>query len=447
MTDTANPTVLDALRSTAAGPFLDRPVTDVLGDLGLPQLPQLPEIPGLPELQLPALPTIDPTALIEPVVELLTGFGSGSLGSGFDPTTLLSSVADVLTSAASQSSSAMSKVSSSWVGDAAVAAQAKSIQVQQDALNVAAQGQHQKLILLDAERVVAQGYAEVTGIIAKLIGQLIAAAPLLPTPAGLPFMIGLATEAAAEAGVVVAKTRGELTVKTMEIAGAGTKIMVAGAPLASNAAALANAVNTAVQPLTSIAPTVAAKVVEKGTSVVSAGSDAVSKISSTGQQLLSGLSPSTTQTPTTTPTGTKTEDKDKNDKSTDTGGDGGGGGGPSGLIGGVPAGGGSPSQLSNWSGARGGLGDGSPASGSPSSRASNQSTQAQTTRTSPGMMPGSGAAGRAGDAGASGDRTTNTNLVTGSHGDEVVGLIEGVSMPVVGALDDLQEPPDKELTL
>lgn len=446
MTDTASPTVLDALRGSAAGPFLDRPVTDVLRDLGLPQLPQFPEIPGLPELSLPALPTIDPTVLIQPVVEMLSGFGSGSLGEGFDPSSLLSSVADVLTSAASQSSSAMSKVSNSWVGDAANAAKTKSVQVQQDALNVAAQGQQQKLILLDAERVVAQGYAEVTGIISKFIGQLLASIPMLATPAGLPLVIGLATDAAVEAGVVVAKTRGELTVKTMEIAGAGTKILVAGAPLAANAAALANAVNTAVQPLTSIAPTVAAAVVEKGSTVVSAGADVVEQVSTTGQEILSSLSPTTTTSPTgTTPTGTKTEDKDKNEKSTEGAG-GGDGGGLSGLVSGAPTTGTPTSPLNNWTGSRTGLGESTTGSGSPS-RSSAQTVQQTSRASSPGMMPGAGAAGRAGDAGASESDRANTNLVTGSHGDEVVGVIEGVSIPVVGAFDDLQEPPDKELTL
>ncbi|WP_306360376.1 hypothetical protein [Nocardia sp. CC227C] len=419
-------------------------------DLGLPQLPQLPEIPGFPEFQLPALPSIDPTALIQPVVELLGGFGTGSLGEGFNPATLLSSVADVLTSAASQSSAAMNQVSNGWVSDAALAAQAKSVQAQKDAHVVAAQGQQQKLILLDAQRVVAQGYAEVTAIISKFIAQLIASAPLLPTPAGLPFVIGLATEAAAEAGVVVARTRGELTVKTMEIAAAGTKVLVAGAPLAANAAQLANAVNAAVQPLTSIAPTVAAKVVEKGTTAVSTASDVVGKISNTGQEIISGLNPSgTTPTTTTTPTGTKNDEKDKNGKPTEVDGGDGGGGSPGGMVGGIPTGG-SPSQLSNYGGPRGGLSDGGLGSGSPSNRSSSTTAQTQTARTttSPSMMPtGAGAAGRAGDAGAAGAERSNTNLVTGSHGDEVVGVIEGVSIPVVGAFDDLQEPPDKELTL
>ncbi|WP_280482150.1 hypothetical protein [Nocardia cyriacigeorgica] len=39
-------------------------------------------------------------------------------------------------------------------------------------------------------------------------------------------------------------------------------------------------------------------------------------------------------------------------------------------------------------------------------------------------------------------------LVSGQHGDEVVGDIEGVSLPVVGAAEPQSEaPPDKELTL
>ncbi|WP_280406853.1 hypothetical protein [Nocardia carnea] len=39
-------------------------------------------------------------------------------------------------------------------------------------------------------------------------------------------------------------------------------------------------------------------------------------------------------------------------------------------------------------------------------------------------------------------------LVSAEHGDEVVGSIEGVAVPVVGAAESTSEPPpDKELTL
>jgi hypothetical protein len=39
-------------------------------------------------------------------------------------------------------------------------------------------------------------------------------------------------------------------------------------------------------------------------------------------------------------------------------------------------------------------------------------------------------------------------MVSAEHGDEVVGTLEGIAVPVVGAAETASEPPpDKELTL
>lgn len=72
----------------------------------------------------------------------------------------------------------------------------------------------------------------------------------------------------------------------------------------------------------------------------------------------------------------------------------------------------------------------------------------------PGMVPMAGAAGAASMA-RSGEQTTDGMrglLVTEQHGNEVVGEIEGASLPVVGAAERVSEPldsepPDKSLTL
>ena len=82
----------------------------------------------------------------------------------------------------------------------------------------------------------------------------------------------------------------------------------------------------------------------------------------------------------------------------------------------------------------------------PGSCTSSPATAGTTATTSPGMASGAGAAGRAGaaDEESTSDRS---GLVTGAHGDEVVGVIEGVVLPVVGAIEAIEEPPDKALTL
>ncbi|MFE6862777.1 hypothetical protein [Nocardia sp. NPDC057668] len=448
-----SPTVADVLYSSPVGPLMDQPVADVLSNIGLPQLPALPEItlPDLSGLEMPTLPTIDLSTLIEPVTSLLSSFGSGSLGDGFDPTSIFSAVTSALSSASSNSKSAMQQLSTGMLGQAADAAQIKSDLVQADYPKVLNQGNEQRAILLDAQRVVAQGYAELTALISRFIASATAAGAFIWTPAGLPTLIALATEAISEGTAIVAKTRVELAVKTAEIAVAGIKIPITGAPNLADAATLANNVISAMEPYANIAKTVGEKVIEKGGEVVSAGSEVVSEISSTGQEILSGLTSTTTDTKTTTTdpktTTTTTEEKTTEEKVTgeDGGaGDGGGGGGGGGLgLGGVPT---STSPLNNVA-ARVPTGESSPLSGQP--RTSTASAVPQTTRagTSP-MMGGMGAgAGRAGDAGESGSGADRSNLVTGAHGDEVVGQIEGVSIPVVGAVEVVEESPDKALTL
>lgn len=452
----ASVTVADALRSSPVGAYMDRSATDVLGTLNLPQLPQLPAItlPDLSGLQLPTLPTIDLTTLVTPLTELLSSFGSGvsKLGESFDPTAIFSALSSALTSVLSSTQSAISQVSTSWTGEAAEGAKIKSAAVQKDIPTVANQGQQLNIILLDAERIVAQGYALLTALISRTIASIVAAGAFILTPAGLPALIAIATDAMSEGLAIVAQTRLELTGKTLEVVAAGVKIPITGAPTIADAAVLANQVVSAMQPYTNIASTVAQKVVEKGSSVVTAGSTVAKEVATQGQSVISALTNTTDTSKKTTDTTTdkKTTDEKTTDekKTTEGAGDGGGGGGGGGLgIGGVPT---TTSPLSNLT-SRVPTGESNPLSGSPSGRANQNGNQTvRATTTSPAMsgMGGMGAgAGRAGDAGESGAGADRSNLVTGAHGDEVVGLIEGVSIPVVGAVEVVEESPDKALTL
>lgn len=136
----------------------------------------------------------------------------------------------------------------------------------------------------------------------------------------------------------------------------------------------------------------------------------------------------------------------------------GGGGGLGGLGGGGGAVAAAARQLSPWVdgrtagnlGAAGASGVGNPASAMQAG-ASSAARSSTTAAGSPGgMMPMSPMAaagmGRGAEDAANGLRN---ELVTASHGNEVVGDIEGASLPVVGAAnaDGLNEPPDQALTL
>lgn len=445
MTNPSNPTVLDGLRSSPIGPYLDTPVTDVLSQMGLPQLPQIPQIslPDLSGLQLPTLPTIDPTALIQPVTSLLQSFGTGSLSnSNFNPATIITSLISALTSALSQSKSATSTLMNTFSGEGATAAQLKSNEVEAQSGTVAAQGAQQRVILMSAEAIVAEGYAEMSALIAQFIAQVTAATALIATPAGIPWLIATATETINAGLAIAAKTKVQLAGSTAEILEAGTKIMIAGAPVASNISNLVNMVGTALQPITSVAPTVAEKVVEKGATVLSSGvSDISSALSNSNNNTnTNNTNKTTTTTPSTTTTKTDEAKKTENQDGAKTDG---GGGSPLGTI----FGGGMPTTTTPSTTVG--------ANRIPTGEVSNTgagipktTTEAngRTTATSSPGMTGAGAAGRAGaaDEESTSDRS---GLVTGAHGDEVVGVIEGVVLPVVGAIEAIEEPPDKALTL
>lgn len=446
MTSSPNPTVLDELRGSPIGPYLDTPVTDVLSHMGLPQLPQIPAItlPDLSGLQLPTLPTIDPTTLIQPVMSLLQSFGTGSLSnSGFNPATILTSLISALTSATSASKSATDKVMNTWTGDAATAAQDKSHAVEAQSGEVAAQGAQQHGILIAAEAIVGEGYAEMSALITQFIAQVTGAMALIMTPAGLPWLIATATETINAGMAIAAKTSLQLAGSTADIAAAGTKIMIAGAPIASNIGTLVNMVGTALQPVASVAPTVAEKVVEKGASVVSSGVSDISSALSNGNKTTTTNTDTNKTTTTTTPTNTttKTDDTKKTGDPSTTKNDG-TGGSPLGTIlgGGVPT---TATPASTLGSSR--IPTGEVTSGAGVPKTVTEANGRTTATTSP-SMTGAGAAGRAGaaDEESTSDRS---GLVTGAHGDEVVGVIEGVVLPVVGAIEAIEEPPDKALTL
>ncbi|AYF76590.1 hypothetical protein D7D52_25365 [Nocardia yunnanensis] len=445
MTTPSNPTVLDELRSSPIGPYLDTPVTDVLSNLGLPQLPQLPSItlPDLSGLQLPTLPTIDLTSLISPVTSLLQSFGSGISSSGLNPATILTSLVSALTSAVSQSKSATSTVMNSWTGDAATAAQDTSNVVEGQSLQVAAQGTQQHGILLGAQAIVAEGYAEMSALIAQFIAQVSAATALLVTPAGIPWLIETATTTISSGMAIAAKTSAQLAGSTAEIVAAGEKILIAGAPIASNIESLVSMVGTALQPVTSALPTAAADLAQKGASVVSTGvSDISSALSSSNNSNSNTNTDTKTNNKTNQPTVTDTKTDEKKTDSPDTTKTDGGGGTPmSTVFGGVPT---STTPATTLGTSRIPTGEVS-STGSGIPKTTTEVNGRSTATTSPSM----GAAGAAGRAGAADEESTSdrSGLVTAAHGDEVIGAIEGVVQPVVGAIEAIEEPPDKALTL
>ncbi|MFE3542331.1 hypothetical protein ACFXK0_05095 [Nocardia sp. NPDC059177] len=439
-----DPTVLDLLRASSLAPMLDQPVSQVLSSMGLPQLPQLPEFIQLPDM--PPLPTIDLTALMQPLTELASAFGSGDLGgtisdgiSSINPADALSTITSVLETTMSLGSTALQAVMQLWQSDAATDATVKATSAAANGAELATQSTAEKGVLTHGAGNVAVGTSLMTALIARFSASLAVLVPLAgTTPGGQAALIAATVEAVTEGLGITAETKAEMVMRAVEMTQAGEKVPVTNAP---------SGVESSTESLSQLMSLVSP--------LMSAASTAVSSISSLAEQV-SSLSTSTTDDTTTTTGDTTTTDTDLTDaETTENLAAAGGGGGVIGGVGAIGGAGAASTSLSPWQGRSAGLGGAGGLGGVSGGTAGGASvTTASATGSSPGYMPMGGAAGAAGapmaravDGG--GNEAVHSQLVTGNHGDEVVGQLDGVATPVVGAVESVstEAPPDKELSL
>ncbi|WP_431953538.1 hypothetical protein [Nocardia lijiangensis] len=453
MSDAVDQSVLDLLRQSAVGPMLDRPVNDVLKDMGLPQLPDLSALPPIPGL--PPLPVIDLSVLAKPLTDLASTFGTGQFPASapapapaadanptagadpaaapaapaIDPTQVLTQISTVVQTMVQLGTTALQAVMTLWQSQAAAKAADKGTQTQKDGAAVAQQGAETSLGVASAAGTVFRGGALMAAIIAKYMASVAASAPFLATPGGQAFLLAMSAETLAEATAVVAETRAELTVHSAEMTATGRKVPVTDAPKGVDPMQMMSQLMQVVGPLANVATT---------------GAQSIAQAHATLNQPKPLV------------------DTDQKDKFTADGpggarpaGVGMGGGGGGGAVAAAPG-----RPLSPWVDARaaGSLGaaGAAPGAGATGAGASSPAGGARGTAmsSSPGMMPMSPMAGAAGMARGAEDTADGLRgqLVTAQHGNEVVGDIEGASLPVVGAPERVSdplgnEPPDQALTL
>ncbi|WP_194817362.1 hypothetical protein [Nocardia sp. XZ_19_385] len=449
MTDLVDQSVMGMLRESALGPMLDRPVNDVLKDMGLPQLPEIPLLPPMPGL--PPLPVIDLSLLAKPLTDLAATFGTGqfpapaaaaapaadgepaaaqpSTAPVVDPTEVLSQVSSVVSTAVQLGSTALTMAMQLWQSQAAAEAADKGKEAQKDGGKIATQAAQESAGVAAAAGSVFTGGALMAGVIAKYMAQVAAAAPFLSLPGGQAFLVAATIETMAEATAVVAKTRTEVAAHSAEMTATGQKVPVTDAPKGMDQMQM-------LSQLMQMIPTLTSAVTQGMQSAVS---------------LHKTLSPASATD--------LSKEKDKLNKpeleksSVAKSGAGGGGGGLGGGLGAAAA----ARQLTPWVdgrtagnlGAAGTNGAGNPASAMQPGASSAARSATTTGASSPGMMPMSPMAAGMGRGAEEASAGMRDELVSASHGNEVVGDIEGVSLPVVGAAaaDGLNEPPDQALTL
>ncbi|MET9027641.1 hypothetical protein ABZW96_18790 [Nocardia sp. NPDC004168] len=448
--DPLDPTILELLRGSALAPMLDMPVNDVLRSMGLPNLPEMPAFVQLPEL--PPLPTIDLGALMRPLTDLASAFGTGRLGAPApaqagataapappaDPTQLLQNVSTVMQTVMQVGSSLVQTLMSVWQGMAAMEAAKKAGAAQTDANELAAQSTQEKSVLGSAAGSVFTGAGLMSAVLAKFSTTMAFAPLLAASPGGQGFLVASAIEAMTEALAITAKTKAEMVGHSASMTQAGQKVPITNAPTGVKSTEQLTQLMSMITPLISTAGQVAQSLGQLAAANPSL--PAPKPISALGAHEGAGEP------------GEGKEGKE-GEEGEHAGGAGGVGGGVPGAIAAASA------PLNPWPGTRvaggslGSIGGASAAGTGTSSEVSTTvaGTAAAGTGTGAGYMPMGGAGMAGAGLARDGESTTDAlrgQMVTGQHGDEVVGRIEGVSLPVVGAADATSEPPpDKELTL
>lgn len=449
-----DPSVLDLLRGSVLAPMLDQPVNHILQDMGLPNLPELPSFIHMPEM--PPLPPLDLTALMRPLTDLASAFGSGQLGAPpapqpvpanadgtqnaaaappMDPTQLLTGISTVMQTVMQVGTSAIQTAMSVWQGMAAMEAAKKSGEAATDAGKLESQSIQEKAGITNAAGSVFTGAGLMSAVVAKMSTTLALAPLYAATPAGQVFLAASAVESMAEALGITVKTKGELLGHSATMTTTGTKVPITNAPKGVAGAGGADQLSqlmSMVTPLISTATTAAQSLgqLAQASSALSAPKPVVDSKIHENSQL---------------------SDDEKAKAEADAAS---GVGGPGAFGGPGPGAAGAPAApLNPWQGTRvasGSMGSLSGLSGvGGSSPATTAAMSSGGTGGMGGGMPMSGVAGAGlGKDGGSSTDALRGQLVTSQHGDEVVGRIEGVSLPVVGAADTTSEPPpDKELTL
>lgn len=442
-------TVQDVLNSSPVGPLLHQPVHQVLASLGIPPLPQLSPLPPLPGL--PPIPALDPATLMKPITDMFGHLGTGTLGSAgsLDPTQVLSDVAGGLNSVISLGSTALGLLSS-LQGQGVQQAATKSAEAQSNTAAVSEQATGISSLVGLAAGVVQVGNAELAAIAAKLAGELTVAATV---PGGAPFGAAAAAEASVEAAAVIAHVKAELAVLAAQMTAVGQPVPITEPPNSVQAAS--TTAKTAAEPTAKAAVADTAKTAATAAEAADAtnatgtglgqGADALEGALQPVAQLapMTGLSPdalAAAPLPSVMPMAAPAE------MLSTTGGFGGGDGSVAMVAGAGEPVAGEPLADSTLD---------APVEQAPVEIAAHADPAAlATTEAGPGaldaarsgapMMPMS-SAGMLGRAGAA-DEETHGSVVHAQHGDEVVGELDGVVAPVVGAAIR-SGPSDEALTL
>ncbi|PKV77674.1 NlpC/P60 family protein [Nocardia fluminea] len=159
---------------------------------------------------------IDLTGLAQPLLDLLSSFGTGVLGTG-GASDGLRSTSTNLDQIYQQGRNSINNVNTAWDGQAVDAATAKALRVQTSSATLSDNGTEMATVVDQAAAYVETGQKELDGIVNSFLSQVSALSPTLGTPAGLTAVVSSAIDHIGQGMGVVGRVQDELGTQTAAI--------------------------------------------------------------------------------------------------------------------------------------------------------------------------------------------------------------------------------------
>ncbi|WP_410873602.1 C40 family peptidase [Nocardia sp. A7] len=159
---------------------------------------------------------IDLSGLAQPLLDLLSSFGTGVLGTG-GASDGLRSTSTNLDQIYQQGRTSINNVNTAWDGQAVDATTAKALRVQNSSATLSDNGTEMATVVDQAAAYVQTGQKELDGIVNSFLSQVSALSPTLATPAGLTAVVSSAIDHIGQGMGVVGRVQDELGTQTAAI--------------------------------------------------------------------------------------------------------------------------------------------------------------------------------------------------------------------------------------
>ncbi|MBC7303522.1 MAG: C40 family peptidase [Nocardia sp.] len=159
---------------------------------------------------------IDLSGLTQPLLDLLSSFGTGVLGTG-GASDGLRSTSTNLDQIYQQGRNSINGVNTAWDGQAVDAVTAKALRVQTSSATLSDNGTEMATVVDQAAAYVQTGQKELDGIVNSFLSQVTALGPSLGTPVGLTTVVASAIDHIGQGMGVVGRVQDELGTQTAAI--------------------------------------------------------------------------------------------------------------------------------------------------------------------------------------------------------------------------------------